>query len=296
MDWRDIPSLSALKAFEAAARLGSFSAAARELNVTHAAVAQHVRALESHFGQALMDREGRAMRATGAGRRLAQDLGEGFGTIAAGVRALAQARSDRPVALTTTQNFAENWLAPRLAAFWQAHPDLPVTVAPDNRVVDLRREGFDLAIRYGEGRWPGLEARLLTRGHRVVVAHPDIAARLPIDYSATSDRAIHALMDLPWLPDPTDMEMATWLRALGADPDKARITRLETNGLALAAVRSGAGISRQPLAVVERDLENGRLVALLEEPDSALGYYAVWNPATISPRARVVLRWLQAQV
>ena len=295
MDWRDIPSLSALKAFEAAARLGSFSAAARELNVTHAAIAQHVRALESHFGPALMDRDGRAMRATGAGRRLAQDLGEGFGTIAAGVRALAQARSDRPVALTTTQNFAENWLAPRLAAFWQAHPALPVTVAPDNRVVDLRREGFDLAIRYGEGRWPGLEARLLTRGHRVVVAHPDIAARLPIDYSATSDRAIHALMDLPWLPDPTDMEMATWLRALGADPDKARITRLETNGLALAAVRSGAGISRQPLAVVERDLEDGRLVALLEEPDSALGYYTVWNPATISPRARVVLRWLQAQ-
>lgn len=292
MDWRDIPSLSALRAFEAAARLESFSAAARELNVTHAAIAQHVRALEDHFGQALMERAGRKMATTAAGRRLALDLGEGFGTIAAGIRALSQARADRPVAVTTTLNFAENWLAPRLAGFWKAHPDLPVTIAPDNAVVDLRRDGFDLAIRYGQGRWPGLEARLLTRAHRIVVAHPDVAARLPVEYSATSHDAIHALTDFAWLPEPTDMEMFTWLRALGADPETMQITRLEANGLVLAAVRSGAGITRQPLAVVQRDLDDGRLVALLEEPESDIAYYSVHNPATISPQARVFLTWL----
>jgi len=292
MDWRNIPSLAALKAFEAAARLKSFSAAARELNVTHAAIAQHVRALEDHFGQALMERSGRSMAVTAAGRRLAQDLGEGFGVIAAGVRALSQARADRPIAVSTTQNFAENWLAARLAGFWKAHPELPVTIAPDNTLVDLRRDGFDLAIRFGQGNWPGVEARLVTRGHRVVVAHPELAARLPEDYSATSPQAIQALTGFAWLPDPTDMEIFTWFRALGADPDKMQVTRMQTNGLVLAAVRSGAGITRQPLAVVQRDLEDGRLVALLEEPESDLGYYSIHNPATISPQARVFLKWL----
>lgn len=292
MDWRDIPSLAALKAFEAAARLSSFSAAARELNVTHAAIAQHVRALEDHFGQPLMERSGRNMAVTMPGRRLAQDLSEGFGTIAAGVRTLSQARATRPIAVSTTQNFAENWLAARLAGFWKAHPDLPVTIAPDNAVVDLRRDGFDLAIRFGQGKWPGVEARLLTRGHRVVVAHPDVAAQLPADYSATAPEAIQALTGFAWLPDPTDMEIFTWFRALGADPGKMQVTRMQTNGLVLASVRSGAGITRQPLAVVQRDLDDGRLVALLEEPESDLGYYTVHNPSTISPQARVFLKWL----
>lgn len=292
MDWRDIPSLSALRAFEAAARQKSFSAAARELNVTHAAIAQHVRALEDHFGQPLMERSGRSMAVTAAGRRLAQDLGDGFGLIAAGVRALSQARADRPIAVSTTQNFAENWLAARLAGFWKAHPELPVTIAPDNAMVDLRRDGFDLAIRFGQGRWPGVEARLLTRGHRVVVASPDVAAQLPTGYSTTAPKAIQALTGFPWLPDPTDMEIFTWFRALGADPDRMQVTRMQTNGLVLAAVRSGAGITRQPLAVVQSDLDAGRLAALLEEPESDLGYYSIHNPATISPQARVFLKWL----
>ena len=88
MDWRDIPSLSALRAFEAAARLESFSGAARALNVTHAAIAQHVRALEDEFGETLMERQGRNMVPTPAGRRFAHDLEAGFSEIAAGVRAL----------------------------------------------------------------------------------------------------------------------------------------------------------------------------------------------------------------
>ena len=110
MDWRDIPSLSALRAFEAAARLGSLSEAARALNVTHAAIAAHVRALETEFGQPLLRRSGRGMVPTQAGLELSRDLGSGFAEIAAGVRALKRGREDRPVILTTTPSFAENWL------------------------------------------------------------------------------------------------------------------------------------------------------------------------------------------
>ena len=296
MDWRDIPSLAALRAFEAAARHQSFSAAARDLNVTHAAIAQHVRALEQEFGAPLMDRQGRAMVPTTAGRRLARDLGAGFAEIAAGVRGLRQMRGDGPVSLTTTVSFAENWLMPRIARFWSDRPDIPVTIAADNKVHDLRSEGHDLAIRYGKGDWPGLQARLLTRADTVVVAHPSVAARLPETYAATSESAPEMLAQLPWVIDSAYGECESWIAAKGMDPARMRCTALDGNNLVLAAVRAGAGVSIHPLAVVERDLETGALVSLWEEPDSGdLGYYIVTQKGAASSRVRAFLTWLQAQ-
>ncbi len=296
MDWRDIPSLAALRAFEAAARHQSFSAAARDLNVTHAAIAQHVRALEQEFGAPLMDRQGRAMVPTTAGRRLARDLGAGFAEIAAGVRGLRQMRGDGPVSLTTTVSFAENWLMPRIARFWSDRPDIPVTIAADNKVHDLRSEGHDLAIRYGKGDWPGLQARLLTRADTVVVAHPSVAARLPETYAATSESAPEMLAQLPWVIDSAYGECESWMGAKGMDPTGLSCTALDGNNLVLAAVRAGAGVSIHPLAVVERDLETGALVSLWEEPDSGdLGYYIVTQKGAASARVRAFLTWLQAQ-
>ncbi len=253
MDWRNIPSLASLRAFEAAARHKSFSAAARDLNVTHAAIAQHVRALEQEFGTPLMDRQGRAMVPTAAGRRLARDLGAGFAEIA-------------------------------------------VTIAADNKVHDLRREGHDLAIRYGSGNWPGLEARLLTRADTVVVAHPSVAARLPETYAATAKDAPAMLAQLPWVIDSAYGECESWMAAKGMDPTGLSCTALDGNNLVLAAVRAGAGVSIHPLAVVERDLETGALVSLLEDPDSGdLGYYIVTPKGAVSSRVRAFLTWLKAQ-
>ncbi len=297
MDWRDIPSLSALRAFEAAARLQSFSAAARELNVTHAAIAQHVRSLETHFGQALLERAGRGMVPTAAGRQLAGDLNAGFAEIGAGVRSLMQAKGAQPISLTTTVTFAENWLMPRIAKFWSAHPDIPVTIAADNRVHDLRREGHDFAIRYGSGKWPGLEARYLANALSLVVACPSVAARLPKEYSASSPDAATQLAALPWLTHRGYGELESWIRAQGLKPDCLNSTELETNSLVLAACRAGAGVSLQSYAVVERDIESGALVALLEQPEEEdLGYYLLNTPGVATPRAKTLSRWLLAQV
>ena len=296
MNWRDIPSLSALRAFEAAARNESFSAAARELNVTHAAIAQHVRALEAEFGQPLMERQGRAMVPTAPGLRLARDLETGFGEIAAGVRALRQSRGDRPISLTTTVTFAENWLMPRIARFWQARPDIPITIAADNRLHDLRREGHDLAIRYGHGDWPKLEVELLTRADTMAVAHPALAAKLPDNYDPTAPDAPQILSEFPWLTDRSFSEVDSWLQAHGLDPAALNRTALEGNNLVLAATRAGAGLSMHPRAVVERDLQNGTLVSVLEEPDSgALGYYVVTPKGGVTSRVKAFLDWLRAQ-
>ncbi|WJY22622.1 LysR family transcriptional regulator [Fontisubflavum oceani] len=292
MDWRDIPSLSALRAFEAAARLESYSAAARSLNVTHAAIAQHVRALETHFDQSLMDREGRRMVPTHAGRRLANDLANGFAEIAAGVRTLTEARGDGPISLTTTQTFAENWLMPRLSGFWSGCPDIPLTIHPDDRLQDLRRAGHHLGIRYGRGVWPGVEARFLTSANTAVVAHPALAAQLPEDYAATAPGAAQMLTTLPWVIDEGYGEFSSWLSAQGLNQDDLTGTRLAGNTLVLAACRAGAGVSMQPHAVIERDVEEGRLVLLLEQCDAELGYYLIRSPGPVPARVKVFTDWL----
>jgi LysR family glycine cleavage system transcriptional activator len=294
MDWRDIPSLSALRAFESAVRLGSYSEAARALNVTHAAIAQHVRTLEAHFGLSLMMRAGRGVAPTDAGARLARDLSAGFGEIAAGVRGLMQGRADRPVSLTTTPSFAEAWLMPRLAQFWSAHPEVPLSVSAEARVSDLRRDGYDLAIRYGRGDWPGLVAMRLTDPGIVAVAAPEVAAGLPGPWpDPEAEGALARLKHLRWLVDPQDAEFYAWLRAGGIEPDALAASRLESNPMVLAACRSGAGVSVQPRAVVEQELAEGRLVVLAEQADSPLAYYLMQLPGPMPPRVKTFVTWLR---
>ena len=293
MDWRDIPSLSALRAFEAAARCGSYSAAARELNVTHAAIAQHVRALEVHLGQPLMERQGRGVVAVGAGRQLARDLAAGFAEIAAGVRAAAAGRADGPVSLTTTQSFAENWLMPRIAGFWAAHPGVAVSISADNTVIDMRRSPHHLAIRYGRGGWPGLVEERLTEARSVIVGTPAVVAPLNgVGADTTEGRA--KLAGMPWLADADDGEFFAWLKEQAVEPDALRIADLETNALALAACRAGAGLSVQPYAVVEADLAAGRLVEVPARRETDLAYFVLHVPGPLPEPARLFLRWLRS--
>lgn len=289
MDWQTLPSLAALRAFEAAVTHGSYSAAARSLNVTHAAIAQHVRALEDHFAQALMQREGQQMRPTEAGQRLATHLSEGFGTIAQGVQDLTNAASQKPLRVAITHSLAENWLVPRIGAFWAKHPDIPLEILPSPKLVDMRRDGIDIALRYGRGTWPGLEAEpLVSAGHTVVAA----PGYIPGD----KIQAIAELQDAHWLMSNLRGEDDVWLRTHAIDPSEARITRFDTGTLVIQAVRAGSGVSVQPKAIVERDIEAGLLVALHEEAPSDLAYYIVRRPGPRSDRLRTLLRWLKAQV
>ncbi len=286
MDWRDIPSLSALRAFEAAARLDSFSAAARELNVTHAAIAQHVRALEDHFGQPLMERQGRSMRPTAAGLRLADDLGEGFGTIASGVRALMDNRRQRPLQVTMTPSFAEAWLMPRIGRFWSAHPEIEVALVPSVSVVELRRDGYDLAIRFGDGNWPGLEVEPLVMSPFVVVAAPSLAQGRNLD-------EIGQLQDYRWFMSEASHEQDVWGQAAGLDLSALNTTEMATNNLALAATRAGNGLSIQAQALVQGDLEDGRLVSLYQGESDGLGYYMVRLRGPMSPALTHFVKWVR---
>ncbi|MEM7439869.1 MAG: LysR substrate-binding domain-containing protein [Pseudomonadota bacterium] len=285
MDWRDIPSLASLRAFEVTARHGTFSAAARELNVTHAAVAQHVRALEDFFSTELMYRAGRGMRLTDAGLRLSGALADGFGEIAEGVRQLKQSASGRPVRVSVTPAFGEKWLMPRLGDFWEKYPDIEVEIKPATRLMDLRHDDIDLAVRYGRGDWPGVEARPLAAARNIVVGSAKLLGK---DRPTTAA----AMMRYRWVVERYMHEAEFVAETLGFSFDEVEAHLVDTNALAVSAIRSGLGLGFQSAALISRELESGELVALTEPVQDNLGYYLVTLKGRETEQMRKFMRWV----
>lgn len=283
-----LPSLTSLRAFEATARLGGFSAAARELNVTHAAVAQQVRGLEAALGTTLLERAGRGLVLTPEGDRLAAALRDGFGIIAAAVEEARAGGDGRPLRVTLTPAFASQWLMPRLGRFWAGHPDVPLTLHPDRQIVDLARSRMDLAIRFGDGHWPGLEVEMLVPASYTIVAAPALLG----------DRATLApeeMAGMPWIFEQGSDEERAWLRRIGFDPDALRSTPMPTEDLALSAARAGYGLYVELSVLVRDDLVSGRLRAVHESADSRFGYWMTRRPTEARPALRRFMRWLRAE-
>jgi LysR family glycine cleavage system transcriptional activator len=288
IDWRTLPSLTALRAFAATAELRSFSQAARVLNVTHAAVAQQVRALEDQLGRALVQRDGRGVSLTADGEQLAEALGEGFAAFQRGMEALRAGEADRPVRVTLTASFAAQWLMPRLRDFWERHPDIGLSLHPDARVVDLHRERMDLGIRYGNGDWPGVEATYLASARLLVVGAPSLIGDRPaLD--------TEALREADWILSRSWPEQDNYLRHLGLDPDRLSRTDISSEELAIAAARQGLGLVVETAALIEADVAEGRLRIVHESREKLPAYFIVTLPGPQRAAARAFLKWLKAQ-
>lgn len=169
---RRVGSVHNLVIFESAARLGSFSKAAHELSLTQPAVSQAVRRLETALGARLFQRHHRTIRLTDAGGRLYADVTDGFSRILATARQIGRAARGDHVTLLVSTAFATYWLVPRLAAFRQQHPDVELRLETLDKDVDIAAEATSLAIRRGNGEWPGYASALLTREHLIAVASP----------------------------------------------------------------------------------------------------------------------------
>ncbi len=289
INWSGFPSLTALRAFEAAARLQSFSLAARDLNVTHAAVAQQVRGLEVHLGRELIFRQGRGLALTAEGARLAQGLAEGFRTLGAAVDEVTKTAPGAPVRVTLTPAFAAQWLMPRLKSFWSAHPEVPISLHPEKRVVDLRREGIELGIRFGTGKWPGLEAEFLTAAHYVVVGAPSLLG----DRQNLTTAEMSAM---PWVIEQDWPEALSWLRSFGLRPDAMNISYIPTEELALSAARQGYGLHVEAAALLEQDVDRGALRVVGRVMDDSLAYYLVTRPGPKRPELKTFIKWIKAAV
>ncbi|WP_321365323.1 LysR family transcriptional regulator [uncultured Celeribacter sp.] len=280
-----MPTLAALRAFEVAARLGSFSAAARALNVTHAAISQHVRSLETHLDEKLFTRAARGMVLTQAGLALSETLTEGFGMIVSGVRAITDERAHRPVNISTSPTFAEVWLMPKLGAFWTEHPDIYLQVQPHMGLSNLRADGIDVAIRFGAGQWPGLDVVPLLMSPFTVVCSPDYT-------EANSLNEIEDLSALYWVFSEFSSEQYAWGNRIGMDFKQQGYKELASNALTLSAVRSGLGVSIQSRVLVEDDIASGRMKVLYEGDPEGIGYYIVTLPGVLSPQVKTLRNWL----
>jgi LysR family glycine cleavage system transcriptional activator len=288
MDWRSLPSLTALRAFAATADLRSFSQAARVLNVTHAAVAQQVRALEGQLGRALVRRDGRGVSLTADGERLAEALSDGFAALQRGVEALRSDEADPSVRVTLTASFAAQWLMPRLKDFWQKHPDIGLSLHPDPRVVDLHRERMDLGIRYGNGDWPGVQSAWLAPAGLVIAGAPALLG----DRQALTARDLGAM---DWILSRNWPEQDSYLRRLGLDPGRLSRTDIGGEELAIAAARQGLGLVVESAALIESDVTEGRLRIVHESRERLPAYFMVTPPGPQRAAVRAFVTWLMTQ-
>jgi LysR family glycine cleavage system transcriptional activator len=288
IDWRALPALTALRAFTATAELRSFSQAARVLNVTPAAVAQQVRGLEDQLGRALVHRDGRGVSLTTDGEQLAAALGEGFAAMVRGVEALRAGEVDRPVRVSLTASFAAQWLMPRLKDFWEHHPDIGLSLHPDARVVDLHRERMDLAIRYGNGVWPGVETTYLASARLVIAGAPSL---LGGRQQLTPDE----MRKMDWILQRNWPEQDAYLRQLGLEPEILDRTDMSSEDLVIAAARQGLGLAVESLALIESDVNGGRLHVVHESREKLPAYFIVTLPGPQRAAARAFIKWLKTQ-
>jgi len=289
LDWRHLPSLSSLRAFEATARLDGFSAAARALNVTPAAVAQQVRALEADLGVALVVRQGRGLALTAEGTRLNAALAEGFQAIATGVSNLRRDEARRSVRVSTTQGFAQWILMPALSRFWARHPEIPVSMDITSKLSELGAGGLDLAIRSGapDFSWPDTETELLIRSRYIVIAAPQMAARVA---------AGEPLGDLPWILDPRNTAEHRWLASLGLDRDTLRIIEIASPVLEVGSAVQGYGLMFGVESIVKPELDAGRLVEVPTEGLPEAAYFIATAPGPRRARVQTFIDWLKSDL
>ena len=281
IDWTKLPSLTALRAFDATVQSGSFSAAARSLNVTHAAVAQQVKALESHLGVPLLLRSPRGITPTPEGKRLAQSLQAGFTAINDGIQSALEQGTQQPIRVTTTAYFAESVIFPRIADFWREHPDTEISFTPTDRPVDLVAEGFDLAVRAGEGDWPDLTVRPLLQSPTLALASPTL-----VDDPATKWR------DLPWLIPHQDTWERDVLRQSGIDPAQMRTIDVGNPALEIRAAEQGMGLLLESQVDVARQLDQGSLKIAPIPIRHMSSFFVVTPPWPPRKNVETFIKWL----
>lgn len=285
--------LTAVRAFEAAGRLGSFTAAARALGLTQSAVSRHVRTLEDVFCVKLFERRGRAVVMTAAGEAYFRPVSEGMQLIrTASVDLRRRARRGSELTVSMLPSVAALWLAPRLADFTVRNPAIDLRVHASRVLIDLAVEGVDVGIRYGEGRWPGAISEFLVAETITPVCAPDFARVHGLD------RGPAALQALPLLADDLVDGWRDWFAAAGLIVAEPGGTRLDDSASLYHAAASGLGVALGRSLLVERDLREGRLVApfALSIP-ATYGYWLVRpDRGEPSPVARLFMRWVRDQI
>lgn len=284
-----LPSLNALRAFEATARHLSFKEAARELFVTPGAVSQQVKGLEEELNVLLVRRLTRAIELTEAGHTLQVSLRGSFQGISDTVEKLLARDSSGPLTISVLPSFAAKWLVARLGRFQASHPEVDLRISADNNFTDFSKEDVDAGIRHGLGEYPGLRSDWLLPGALLPVCSPRL-----LEGAHPLTRPEHLRHHTLLHASPAN-EWPMWVKAHGVkDVDPTRGPQFSDDGLMLEAAIEGQGvaISREPL--VAADLAAGTLVVPFDLIMSdRLAYYFVCPEATAErPKIVAFREWL----
>jgi len=273
---RRLPPLKALPVFEATARLMSFTRAAKDLSVTQTAVSHQIRTLEDWLGLPLFQRGGRKLSLTDAGMQLYPSIAEALERIAE-IAERVRAGSDREtLTISVTPTFGSRWLAVRLKRFWSKHPDIDLRLHYSVQSVDLVRENIDAAVRWGRGRWAGLEAERLISAWAMPLCSPKLLeGEHPLRKPA--DLAHHTL-----LHESDYQEWTEWLAATDVrDVDGRRGSIINDPNTITRAAIDGLGVIMGIPSLLAEDIEAGLLVAPFGiGPDEDSAYYYVYPEGT----------------
>jgi LysR family glycine cleavage system transcriptional activator len=287
----NIPSLTALRYFEAAARLGGVTQAARELHVTHSAVSQQISMLEDTMGVELFARESRGLRLTEEGRIYALEIRSALRDIANATRVVQARPEEGELVIATLPSFALHWLMPRLEGFRGQHPRYRIRLQSSLELQDLRHGLADIGVRMGQGHWPGLVAKKLFMDELLVVAAPHFAGgRLP----STAEEIVASS-----LIHSNDALWSDWCRAAAvSEPTATGLFSANDSNVILGSVLLGRGIALERRSLVADAIARGELVQLSDVcVPYPYPYWLVWPQREgLSPQQIHFAEWIEAEV
>jgi len=285
--------LMALRTFTEVGQRGTIKAAAEGLHITSGAVSQQIRLLEERLGVTLFVRERQGLRLTETGAKVYPTLLQAFQQIESAMQHLVEEKAQQVITISTVATFAASWLVPRLGKFNQLYPEIEVRVEATSKVVDLRRDRVDIAVRHGLGHYPDLDAIPLMAPVLVPVASPDLVV------SGLKITSPKDCLNYPLLHDADRADWALWLSAHGVESDSRsfRGSSFEDDFLLIRAAEASQGIALVPIEYAQTEIAAGRLVQVLDKPWPArFAYYIVTQPNALErDEVKTFVEWLLQQ-
>ena len=279
--------LNGLRAFEASARHLSFTKAAIELCVTQAAVSQQVKLLEERFGVPLFRRLSRGLALTDEGLALLPSVGESFDRIGQMIERFESGRLREVLTVGVVGTFAVGWLLPRLPVFEAAHPFVDLRLMTNNNRVDIAGEGLDLAIRFGDGAWHGIDAIPVLDAPVSPLCTPLIGRDLRHPRDLRSRTLLRSYRADDW---------PAWFAAAGLPDAPVRGPIFDSSSVMVEAALLGAGVALAPANMFARELESGRLVQPFSTEVSIGRYWLTWlKSKRLSDAGKTFRDWICGQ-
>lgn len=285
-----LPPLTWLRAFEASARHLSFTHAAEELHLTQAAISKQVKLLEHHLREKLFERKPRSLVLSKVGAAYLPKVQDAFARLGEGTQEVFGNRRNAMLTVRAPIGWAVNWIAERLPRFLEDHPKVPVRIVSSVWSDEAETERYDLDIRYGSGKWRGIQAQRVTWERIEPLCTPEIAARLRSPDDLAKERLLHVLgYKEGW---------ATWLTAAGAAKVNAGSgVQFDSSLMAFEVAANGGGVALGRTSMSAKEVQSGRLVRpfSLSVPIAEAFYVLTPEEGLSHPDAALFRDWLVAK-